>query len=67
MRDIWDIVRDWLMGTDDRRMEFSHGGEGGKWYCVLREDGQDDFDGAGHTHSEALIEAWGSLTNATHD
>lgn len=64
MRDIWDIVREWLMGSTERRIELSHGGEGGKWYCVLREDGQDDFDGAGGDQTEALIEAWGAMEDA---
>lgn len=61
MRDPWDIVKGWLMGSDSRSVEFTHGGDGGKWYCLLRDEDDDTYDGAGHDHTEALIEAWGAM------
>lgn len=57
---IWDIVKGWLAGSDARKVELTHGGEGGKWYALLRDDTDDDFDGTGDTADEALIEAWGA-------
>lgn len=59
MRSIWDIVEEWLKGHEDRSVTFTHGGEGGRWYCELLDEDDNAYGEAGDEPIEALIGAWG--------
>ena len=54
---VWEAIKEWSNGNDDRRCIFTHGGTGGKWYCLLDDPCDDSFDGAGDTHIAALRNA----------
>lgn len=57
MMNIWDLLRDWLAVDEDRKIEISHGGSGGKWYACLCGDGV-YCDGTGDSAEEALRVAY---------
>lgn len=61
MHDIWAEVQDWMMTGDDRKIEFSHGGRGGKWYAAIHDDDGFVYDGVGDSHDEALAAAWATF------
>lgn len=49
------------MTGDDRKIEFSHGGRGGKWYAAIHDDDGFVYDGVGDSHDEALAAAWATF------
>lgn len=64
MKSIWDLVREWLMGHEDRSVTFKHGGEGGRWFCELLDEDDRAYGGAGDSQDEAIVDAWGVMLEA---
>lgn len=51
----YDLVMWWLANHQDRKIELSHGGEGGRFYArLIDEDGESPNDGAGDTVERAI-------------
>lgn len=57
---------EWLKQNPDRRLELSHGGDGGLWYAKLvDEDGDSWADGAAITWEDAVAECGSGIVEGT--
>lgn len=53
----YQIALWWMRNRDDRKIEISHGGTGGKYYAKLIEDDAVMFDGVGESLEDAVGDA----------
>lgn len=58
----YELAMLWLAGHPDRKIELSHGGQGGRFYAkMLDENGDSPCDGAGVTAKDAIGDCGRSL------
>lgn len=61
MKDIWDVIREWLAGHGNRRVTFTHGSRGGRWFCELVDEKDRVYSEPGVSQDEALFNALASM------